>query len=112
MEFKEEIYKGIKIKYDVSERGTFSASALDVLSTNNAGKDRDINNCYPCLSGAELDIKSKIDQFLSNTPKDYEELSSVLTSHLTWTSYESCHLDPVICRAIVGNFIKYKQSNK
>ena len=30
MEFKKETYKGIKISYEVNERGMFSARALDV----------------------------------------------------------------------------------
>lgn len=109
MEFKTEIYKDIKISYEVNERGMFSARALDILSTNNIEKDSDINNCYPNLERAEKDIKTKIDDFLSNTPKNYKELANTLTAHLTWTGYENCHLDEFVCKTIVENFIKLKK---
>lgn len=104
-EFKNEIYKNITITYYVHEDGYFSASALDILSTNNENSDRNINNGYPYLKSAEEDIKDKIDSFLKLTPKDYKELAEHLTSTLIWTSYEDCLVDEFICKTIVENFI-------
>lgn len=109
-EFKTEIYNKVKITYYVYEDGMFSARALDILSTNNIEKDRNINHCYPTLKRAELDIKTKIDDFLSNTPKNFKELAETLTRSLTWTGYEDCHLDEFVCKTIVTNFIKVFKS--
>ena len=110
-EFKQETYKSIKIKYFVYDNGTFSASALNILFTNNTGNDRGINNTYPNLMGAEEDIKSKIDNFLSNTPKNFNDLAEVLHAHLTWTGYENCYLDEFVCKTIIENFMKIHKSS-
>lgn len=112
MEFKKETYKGIEISYEVNEKGMFSARALGILSTDNIEKDRDINHCYPSLERAEKDIKTRIDDFLCHTPKNFKELAESLTAHLTWTDYENCYLDEFVCKTIVVNFLKTNPSIK
>lgn len=51
-------------------------------------------------------VKSKIDEFLKIAPKTYDELAEQLSSNLTWTGYESCHLESSIVKILVESFNK------
>ena len=93
---KEYIYKGNKIKIEVYESGKFHGYALGCLSSG----------AYDTMKECTDTIEKLVDEFLVNTPKTYKELAEVLTTHLTWTGYEECELDPKVCEIIVGNFIK------
>jgi hypothetical protein len=99
-------YKDIQITIDVYEDGFFHGYALDILCSSNRDKDKNINNGYPTMDRAIEDIESKVDTFLSTTPKTYEELANAITSSLVWTGYEDCHADEFIIKTLVENFLK------
>ena len=104
-------YKDIEVNLEVYESGYFHGYALGVLSTSN--KDLDSNNTmgYPTMDRAIKDIEGKIDNFLSLTPKTYEELAEAITNSLVWSGYEDCYADEFIIKTLVENFLKVKNLN-
>jgi succinylarginine dihydrolase len=99
-------YKGIEIKIEVYEDGFFHGYALDVLSTSNKEIDRNNSNGYPTMARVIKDIETKVDEFLSITPKTYEELADAITATLVWDGYESAKADEFIIKTLIQNFIK------
>jgi len=109
MEFKKEFYKDIEVTYEIDERGKFRCSALGIFGTHNP---KDFRGYYDAMIDAEKEIHALIDEFLSNTPKNYKELAEEITSTLVWTGYEECHADEFIIKTIVENFMTYINNKK
>jgi len=110
MKLKEIEYKGFTIIVNYSDHmgDTFSCHAAhlscDHIKTH-------VNGGHATIEGSVNSIKKNIDNFLTNTPKDYIELAKAIESSLVWSSYEDCELDPKTLAIIVENFIKYKTIN-
>ena len=102
-------YKDCPVKIEVYESGFFHGYALGVLSTSNKESDRNNAMGYPTMDRAITDIETKIDEFLSTTPKNYSELAEKISSTLVWTGYEECHADEFIIKTLVENFLKIKK---
>jgi len=102
-------YKDIEVNVEVYDDGYFYSYALNVLSSSNKEKDKNISNGYPTMDRAIVDIEEKIDDFLVITPKTYEELANAITGSLVWTGYEDCHADEFIIKTLVENFLKIKK---
>jgi len=102
------IHNGIEITVWFNEKTKLFRASSKAGSSHNPFDERLKNFChgFEAPLQAELDVKSKIDEFLKITPRTYTELAQSITDSLTWTGYEDCHADEQIIEILVSNFIK------
>jgi DNA-binding transcriptional ArsR family regulator len=104
-------YKGFACTLDMGEHMgiTFSASSFSFRSKH---RKEHINGGYEKPDEAINNLKQVIDEFLANTPKNYEELAQAIENNvLIWTDYENCHLEPKLLEIIIKNFLLTQPTN-
>lgn len=99
-------YRGWLVEIYLSSNGyQFSAHSGHLKSSNPDNPHR----LYASADRALADIKSKIDEFLEDTPETYGELADAIQASLIWTGYEECEVDASVLEVIVENFIKARK---
>ena len=105
------IYKGIEIKTSYN-KGDKTFHAYSLAGDSYAKFDSSLKNFshgHKTEREAIDDVRIKIDNFISKTPKNYEELAEELTGALTCDGYDNYRLDVKVVEILVGNFIKLKK---
>ena len=65
---------------------------------------------YKTFDEADLEMKSYINNFIDNIPRDVDELVSKLSELLVWDGYEECHLDKDAAKILITNYIEHDES--
>lgn len=64
---------------------------------------------YKTFEGADNEMMSLIDNFISNVPQDIDQLVSELSELLVWTGYEDCEFDQAAAKALITNYITHRE---
>lgn len=61
---------------------------------------------HKTFEAADADIKGKIDEFLTDVPKDVDGLVEALGDLLVWHGYEECELDEAAAKILITKFLE------
>lgn len=103
-----ENYENFEIECHFNEE-TKCFSAVSIVGNSFCEfNDKLSNFCHGFATPKDAvnDVKSKIDIFLKQAPKSYEELAQMITDSFVWTGYEDCYVDAHILELLVKQFIK------
>ena len=107
--------------------GTYSYRSLDYtmeLTGSDALGWGEHKNCFYATCGtlttdfyksfeeADNEMKSLIDNFVSNVPQNTDQLVLKLSELLVWTDYEDCELDQAAAKVLIDNYINHRDLSK
>ena len=98
-------YKGLEYKMELT-------SGDDRLKHKNhfyATSGSYSTDYYKTFDEADLEMKSYINNFIDNVPRDVDGIVSKLADLLVWTGYEDCELDTVAAKVLITNYIKHRE---